>query len=126
MALLDVRRRSGYLFLAAMIGHVILISAQVNSRTGVPVLEPVTFGVFAEAQRGLSSGVSGIRRAWSRYAWLRNVEAENADLQRQLDEVRVQYQERRALADRAAQLEETLALRDRSNLQTLAADIIAS
>ena len=33
MALLDIRRRSGYLFLAVMIGHVILISAQVNSRS---------------------------------------------------------------------------------------------
>jgi rod shape-determining protein MreC len=126
MALLDVRRRSGYLFLAVMIGHVILISAQVNSRSGVPVLEAVTFGVFAEAQRGLSTGVAGIRRAWSRYVWLRGVEAENANLRRQLDDVRVQYQERRALADRARQLEETLALQDRSNLQTVAADVLAS
>ena len=109
-----------------MIGHVILISAQVNSRSGVPVLESVTFGVFAEAQRGLSAGVSGLRRVWSRYVWLRGVEAENADLRRQLDEVRVQYQERRALADRARQLEELLVLRDRANLETVAAEIIAS
>jgi rod shape-determining protein MreC len=126
MALLDIRRRSGYLFLAVMLGHVILISAQVNSRSGVPVLEAVTFGVFAEAQRGLSAGVSGVRRVWNRYVWLRGVEAENANLRRQLDDVRVQYQERRALADRARQLEEMLALRDRSNLQTAAADVIAS
>jgi rod shape-determining protein MreC len=126
MALLDVRRRSGYLFLAVIVGHVILISAQVNSRSGVPILESVTFGLFAEAQRGLSTGVSGFRRMWNRYVWLRGVEAENADLKRQLDEVRVQYQERRALADRARQLEETLGLRDHSNLQTVAADVIAS
>src|SRR5256885_2148652 len=126
MALLDIRRRSGYLFLAVMIGHVILISAQVNSRSGVPVLESVTFGVFAEAQRGLSTGVSGIRRGWNRYVWLRGVEAENADLRRQLDDIRVQNQEQRALADRARQLEGLLALRDRSNLQTAAAEVIAS
>src|SRR5689334_15300165 len=126
MALLDVRRRSGYLFLAVIVGHVILISAQVNSRTGVPVLEAVTFGVLAEAQRGLSSGVAGARRVWNRYVWLRGVEAQNADLRRQLDEVRVQYQERRALADRATHLEEVLALRDRLNLQTAAAEVIAS
>jgi rod shape-determining protein MreC len=126
MALLDIRRRSGYLFLAVMIGHVILISAQVNSRSGVPVLEAVTFGVFAETQRGLSTGVSGLRRVWNRYVWLRGVEAENADLRRQLDEVRVQYQERRALADHALQLEELLALRDRTNLQTMAAEVIAA
>jgi len=126
MALLDVRRRSGYLFLAVIVGHVILISAQVNSRTGVPVLEAVTFGVLAEAQRGLSSGVAGARRVWNRYVWLRGVEAQNADLRRQLDEVRVQYQERRALADRATHLEKVLALRDRLNLQTAAAEVIAS
>jgi rod shape-determining protein MreC len=126
MSILDIRRRSGYLFLAVMLGHVILISAQVNSKRGVPVLEAVTFGVFAEAQRGLSAGVSGIRRVWNRYVWLRGVEGDNANLRRQLDEVRVQYQERRALADRARVLEETLELRDRSNLQTVAAEVIAS
>ena len=126
MALLDVRRRSGYLFLAVIVGHVILISAQVNSRSGVPVLEQVTFGVVAEAQRGLSKGVSGIRRVWQRYVWLRGVEAQNADLRRQLDEVRVQYQEQRALANRATHLEDVLSLRDHSKLQTAVAEVIAS
>jgi len=122
---LDIRRRSGFLFLAVMLGHVILISAQVN-RKGVPMLEAVTFGVFAEAQRGLSTGVSRVRGAWGRYVWLRGVEAENASLRRELEAVQVQFQERRALADRARTLEELLALRDRSNLQTVAAAIIAS
>jgi rod shape-determining protein MreC len=126
MALLDIRRRSGYLFLAVMLFHVILISAQVNSRSGVPVLESVTFGVFAEAQRVLSTAVSGLRRMWGRYVWLRGVEAENASLKRQLEAVQVQYQERRALADRARSLEELLALRDRSSLETVAAEIIAA
>jgi len=126
MALLDIRRRSGYLFLAVMLGHVILISAQVNSRSGVPVLEFATFRVFAEAQRVMSSVSAGAGRAWKRYVWLRDVEADNANLRRQLDDVRVEYQERRALADRARQLEDVLALRDRSNLDTTAADVIAS
>ena len=126
MPLLDIRRRSGYLFLAVMLGHVILISAQVNSRSGVPVLEAVTFGVVAEAQRALSGGVAKMRHTWDRYVWLRGVEAENANLRRQLESLQVQYQERRALADRARSLEDLLALRDRSNLQTLAAEIIAA
>ena len=126
MALLDIRRNSGYLFLVVMLGHVILISAQVNSRSGVPVLETVTFGIVAEAQRGLSLGVARIRRTWDRYVWLRGVEAENANLRRQLDALQVQYQERRALSDRARSLEDLLALRDRSNLETVAAEIIAA
>jgi rod shape-determining protein MreC len=126
MPLLDIRQRSGYLFLAVMLGHVILISAQVTSRSGVPVLEAVTFGLVAEAQRAVSTGVAKVRRTWDRYVWLRGVEAENANLRRQLEAVQVQYQERRALADRASALEGLLALRDRSNLQTAAAVIIAA
>jgi rod shape-determining protein MreC len=126
MAVLDIRRRSGYLFLAVMLFHVILISAQVNSRNGVPVLESVTFGLFAQAQRGLSTGILGTRRIWGKYVWLRGVQAENAELRRQLEAVQVQYQERRALADRARSLEDLLALRDRSNLETVAAEIIAA
>src|SRR5919197_990205 len=39
MAVLDIRQRAGYLFLAVIFGHIVLISAQVNSRSGVPVLE---------------------------------------------------------------------------------------
>jgi len=126
MALPDVRQRSGYLFLAVMLGHVILISAQVNSRSGVPVLESVTFGLFAEVQRGSSSGVSGFRNVWNHYISLRHVDAENATLRRELDEVKIQFQERRALADRARGLQALLELRDRSNLQTTAAEIIAA
>jgi rod shape-determining protein MreC len=126
MALQDVRQRSGYLFLAVILGHVILISAQVNSRSGVPVLESVTFGVFAEIQRASSAGFSSLRNVWNRYIRLRHVEAENDSLRRELDEVKVQFQERRALADRARGLEALLDLRSRSNLQTTAAEIIAS
>jgi rod shape-determining protein MreC len=128
VAILDVRQRSGYLFLAVMLGHVILISAQVSSRggSGVSVLTSVTFGLFAEVQRGNSAGVSSLRTMWNHYIGLRHVEAENAALRRELDEVKIQFQERRALADRARGLQVLLELRDRSNLQTTAAEIIAS
>ena len=126
MAIPDVRQRSGYLFLAVMLGHVILISAQVNSRSGVSLLESVTFGAFSEVQRTSSSGFSSVRNVWNRYVRLRHVEAENASLKRELNDVKVQLQERRALADRARGLQTLLDLRDRSNLQTTAAEIIAS
>jgi rod shape-determining protein MreC len=126
VAILDIRQHAGYLFLAVILGHVILISAQVNSRGGVPVLETVTLGVFGDVQRGSSAGVSGVRTIWGRYARLRDVEKENADLKRRLEAVQVEFQERRALADRARGLEQLLDLRDRSQLRTLAADIIAS
>jgi rod shape-determining protein MreC len=126
VAILDIRQNAGFLFLAVILGHVILISAQVNSRSGVPVLESVTFGLFAEVQRGSSAGVSGVRTVWNRYGSLRSVERENIELKQKLEAVQVELQERRALADRARGLQELLELRDRSNLRTLAAEIIAS
>ena len=126
MALLDIRQRSGYLFLAVMLGHVLLISAQVNSRAGVPVLEAVTFGTFAEVQRATSSVISGAQRVWSGYVGLRHVKADNDQLRSQLAAAEVELQEQRALADRTRGLERLLELRDRSHLATTAAEIIAA
>lgn len=126
MALADNRYRSGYLFLAVMLGHVILISAQVNTRTGVPVLESITFGVFAEIQRAMSVGVTGVRRLWGGYVGLRNLNGENETLKRQLAEAQVELQRQHAMADRSRGLERLLALRDQSTLTTAAAEIIAA
>src|ERR1700730_12633370 len=123
---LDIRQRSGFLFLAVMLGHVILISAQVNARTGVPILEAVTFGVFAQMQRAVSAGTSGVRRVWSGYVSLRNLKTENDDLRRQLADAQVDLQRQRALADRSRGLERLLGLRDQSKLATTDAEIIAA
>ena len=116
MAFLDIRQRSGYLFLGMMLGHILLISAQVNSRSGVPILEAVTFGAVAEAQRAISTGFSSVLRVWSGYVGLRNVQRENEELMKQLEAAQVALQQQRALADRTRSLERLLDLRDRSNV----------
>jgi rod shape-determining protein MreC len=122
----DIRQRSGYLFLAVILGHLLLISAQVNSRTGVPVLEQVTFGIFSEVQRGVSSAIGGVRRVWDGYIGLRHVKTENDRLKQQLADTQVALQAQRALADRARALEKLLELRDRLTLRTTAAEIIGA
>ena len=126
MALLDLRYRAGYLFLAVVFGQVLLISAQVSSRSGVPVLEAVTFGTFAEGQRAIAAGVSSLRRLWGGYVSLRNLDGENEALKRELATAQVELQRQRALADRSRGLERLLELRDRSALNTTAAEIIAA
>lgn len=108
-----------------MLGHVFLISAQISARSGVPVLQAVTFGAFAEVQRGASAVTSGVGRLWSGYVGLRRVMVENDDLRRQLAAAQVAAQEQRALAERARGFEQLLGLRDRSNLTTLTAEVIA-
>jgi rod shape-determining protein MreC len=124
VALLETRPRTGYLFLGVLLGHVLLISAQVNSHSGVPVLEVATFGIFSEVQRVVTSGVSGVRHVWSGYAGLRHLKAENDALKEQLAAAQIALQEQRALADRASGLQRLLDLRDRANLITTAADVI--
>src|SRR5918999_110598 len=110
--MLDIRRRTGVLFGALMIGHVILISAQVQSKSGVRVLEAVTFGVFSRIQGGTASVISGVRDLWGNYVALRGVRAENEALRKQLAEVEVR-------------LQELLDLRTGMSVATLAAEVIA-
>jgi rod shape-determining protein MreC len=126
VALLETRPRTGYLFLGVILGHVLLISAQVNSRRGVPLLEVVTFESFSEIQRVVTSAVTGVSHTWSGYVRLRDLKSENEVLRKQLADAQIALQEQRALADRASGLQKLLELRDRVSLRTAAADIIGS
>lgn len=126
MTLLDVRLRAGYLFLAVVVGHIVLISAQVNAKSGVPILEMVTFGAFAEVQRATSAVLDGIRGGWSGYVDLRHVRAENGALRQELATMQVELQRQRALAERTRGLEALLQLGGSTELQTAAAQIIGA
>jgi rod shape-determining protein MreC len=126
VALLDIRQRAGYLFVAVTLGHVVLVSAQVSSRSGIPLLETATLGVMAELQRGSSAAVGGVRGVWNGYVRRGDVQAENARLRQVLAETEMQLQAERAQADRSRGLERLLDLRDRTNLTTIAAEIIAA
>jgi rod shape-determining protein MreC len=126
VALLDIRQRTGYLFVAVTVGHIILISAQVNTNRGVPVLEAVTFGVFAEVQRGASSAIAGMRTSWTDYVALQQVRRENEELRREAAQLRILIQQERALAQRTRTLEQLLDLRtEATDLATVAANVIA-
>jgi rod shape-determining protein MreC len=124
MALPDIRQRGRFLFGAVVLAQIILISAQVNSRSGVPVLEEVTFGVFAEVQRLASGSFSWVNEVWTGYVALRGVQVENTALKARLDTLEVELQEQRALAERSQQLQRVLDLREQVDLPTTAADII--
>jgi rod shape-determining protein MreC len=108
-----------------MVFHLILISAQVQSQAGVPVLEGVTFGIFSRLQGGVASVIRGVANTWHNYVGLRNAQVENEALRRQVAALQVQLQGQRALASRAAQLQAALNLRDSTVLPTLAAEVIA-
>jgi rod shape-determining protein MreC len=125
MALLDIRQRTGYLFIAITIGHIILISAQVNTARGVPMLEAVTFGTFAEVQRGSSALVGGLRTSWGDYVALQSVRDENEQLRQEVARLRIALQQERAAAQQARTLEGLLNLRSQAQMETVAAGVIA-
>ena len=124
MAVLDIRQRTGWLFMAVTVGHIILISAQVQTRRGVPLLEAVTFGVFAEVQRGATSAVSGVQDSWQNYFALQQVRQENEALRTQLAQLQIQMQQERALAQQSRTLQDLLELRKQTPLETTAAAVI--
>jgi rod shape-determining protein MreC len=123
--LLDIRRRTGVLLLIVSVAQLGLISAQVQSKSGVPVLQAVTFGAFARVQGGTSGVLRSVQDVWLNYVWLRGVRAENETLKRQVTDLSVRLQEQKAQADRATHLQELLSLKTTAALPTIAAEVIA-
>jgi rod shape-determining protein MreC len=126
MALLDIRQRTGWLFAAIVVSHIILISAQVTTKRGVPVLQEVTFGAFAEMQRGASSAVGGVREGWQNYFALQQIRRENEQLKREVTELRVSLEQERNVAQQTRTLQQLLDLRSTTGFKTSAALVIGS
>ena len=126
MAVLDIRQRTGWLFFAVTVGHIILISAQVQTRRGVPLLEAVTFGVFAEVQRGATTAVTGVQDSWQNYFALQQVRRENEALKTQLAQLQIQMQQERGLAEQSRTLQGLLDLQKQTPLETAAAAVIGA
>jgi len=125
VALADIKQRPGLLLGAAILLHVVLISEQVSTASGLPILQVVTFGSFSEVQRGTTALVDGVRGMWSGYVALQQVQAENASLKQELQTMQITLQQERAEAQRTDNLRQLLELRDRAHLDTAAAEVIA-
>src|SRR5262245_24695494 len=118
-------RRTLSLLTVMCLGHVLLISAQVQSRSGMPVLESAAFGLFAQVQAMITGVADGGRSLWTNYFALRRAASENAALRERVLALEGQLQEQEALAGRAKALEDTLGLKQSQPAPTLAARVIA-
>jgi rod shape-determining protein MreC len=127
MPALEYRRRSTtYLFVAVVVAHIVLISAQVTTKTGAPVLEAVAFGILSEVQRAGVGVVHGFTGLWSSYLDLRGLRSENERLTRELADAQIRLQQERALAERSRGLQALLDLRTSLAVETVAAEVIAA
>jgi rod shape-determining protein MreC len=122
---LAVRRQTGYLLLALSLGHILLISAQVQSGSGMPVAQSVAFGAFARVQQILAAVADGTRSTWTHYFALRGVVRENEGLKQQVLQLEGQLQQAQARATQLQSLERALGLRQSLAARTLTARVIA-
>ena len=123
--MLDIRKRTGWIFFSAMLAQILLVSAQVQTKRGVPALNAVTFEVFSRIEHGTASAVKGGQGFWGNYIGLRGVKAENEALKKRLAELEVQLQQEHALAARSQKLQALMDLKAQAALPTLAAEVIA-
>jgi rod shape-determining protein MreC len=123
--MLDIRKRTGWIFFSAMIAQILLVSAQVQTKSGVRALNAVTFEVFSRVEHGTASFVKGGQGFWGNYIGLRGVKAENDALKKRLAELEVQLQQEHALAARAQRLQALMDLKSQATVPTIAAEVIA-
>jgi rod shape-determining protein MreC len=123
---LEFQKRTGYLLVAALLGHLLLISAQVSSQQGASVLETALFGTLARVQAVTSWVTQGATGLWGNYVALRGHAARADALQQQLDRMGVELQHANAQARRTEQLELLLQLQRTELPATMAARVIAA
>jgi rod shape-determining protein MreC len=121
----DASSRARYLFVAVVVGHVLLISAQVASPSGPSLLRLAFVGVVTETQRATWTLGGGVRTVWDGYVALRGVRAENERLARENTDLKVRLQQERANASATEQLRGLLDLRPRVPWTTTGAEVVA-
>jgi rod shape-determining protein MreC len=123
--LAEIRKRTAWIFFWVMMAQVILVSAQVQTRTGTRVLQAVAFEAFSRVEEATASVVNRTRGLWAHYVALRGVQVENEDLKRRVAALEVQLQQEHALAARSSQLAALVDLKSKAEFPTITAEVIA-
>ena len=124
MAILEIRQRTGWLFVAVVVAHIILISTQARTGKGITFFQSFVFGTFAEVQRHTTGAVTGVREGWQDYAALQQIRRENDELKGEVAELRIALQRESETANQARSLEALLELKGALPFETTAARVI--
>jgi rod shape-determining protein MreC len=125
MARADAGRRARSLLVAVVLGHVLLISAQVATPAGPSLLRTTVVAVVTEFQETSWQAAAVIHAVWDGYAALRRVREDNARLAQENTDLRVQLQQARANAAGADEMRALLDLRPHLPWKTTGADVVA-
>ena len=125
MARADAGTRARSLLVAVVLGHVLLVSAQVATPAGPSLLRTTAVAVVTEFQEASWVVAGALQSIWEGYAALRGAHAESARLTGENTDLRVQLQQARAEAAAAGQLRALLELRPRLPWRTTGAEVVA-
>jgi rod shape-determining protein MreC len=118
-------RRTLTLLVVLCLGHILLISSQVQSGRGQTALNSATLGTMATLQGGVAGLTDGIGRIWTNYFGLVGASRENEELRNRVLDLEGKLQAEQARSERASALEGLLNLQRSIVAPTLAARVIA-
>jgi rod shape-determining protein MreC len=118
-------RRTLTLLVVLCLGHILLISSQVQSGRGQTALNSATLGTMATLQGGVAGLTDGIGRIWTNYFGLVGASRENDELRTRVLDLEGKLQAEQARSERASALEGLLNLQNSLVAPTLAARVIA-
>ena len=123
--MLSINRQTIYLLIVLSVGQVLLISAQVQSKAGMPLLEAIAVGMFGSVQRSTAWVAGGGHNVWSHYLALRGAAIENDALRQRVVELEGAFQGQQAAVSRTQALEAALGLKQSALVETLTARVIS-
>ena len=121
------KSRSGRFLLAGLVlGHLVLISQQVEGGRGTGLLERAIFAFLSPFQRLVGGGVAGVSGTWRGYVDLRRVHADNAALVERVRVLELDLQQKQEQVREAERLRDIAGVKPLLPLDTFVARVIAT
>jgi len=125
------RYRNVTVLLGLLMAQIIVLASQVRrpaAATGesMSLVRFWIVEIFVPAEKGLNSFGDGVGNLWKNYLDLRHVRAQNADLQSQLDRLRLEQVSLAEDAGQARRLQALLSFKEKFISETVAAQVIGT
>jgi rod shape-determining protein MreC len=119
-------RKSRFLLGGLVLGHLVIISQQVEGGSGARLLEQTVFAFLSPFQRLVGGAVAGVSGTWRGYVDLRRIHAENQELQERVRLLEMSLQEKQEQVREAERLREIAGVKPMLPLETLVARVVAN
>lgn len=118
-------RRSRLLLLGLVLGHLAVISNQVDAGGGVTLLQRGALMLLTPLQDALGALLAGASETWRAYGFHRETYEQNRRLEERVRQLETELQARSHGAQESDRLRELLGLRKALPLETLAAQVVS-